>query len=349
GVPGLGLRRLMIDEFGNAKMLLLPGQYKNLQTDRVILVPGPNSEITVIQRIFELFVGERKSESQIAAVLNREGILSDMGKPWYRATIHQVLVSEKYIGNNVYNRVSCNLKKKRVRNRPDKWIRAEGAFTPIVDKALFERARTIIDARSQHLSDSELLSLLREVLEQRGYLSGFIIDGLENLPSANVYRKRFGGLPNVYALIGYDPARDYRYIETNRSLRRRYPEMIATLIEMIRLAGANVDQDPLTDLLQINCQFTISLVLARAFATPAGAMRWKVRLDTGLIPDITIVVRMDACNEKPLDYYLLPSIDMTLPRLKFTQYNPFCLDAYRFSSLDFLLDLTRRETLELAA
>ena len=33
--------------------------------------------------------------------------------------MHQVLTNEKYIGNNVYNRVSFKLKKKRVINPPD--------------------------------------------------------------------------------------------------------------------------------------------------------------------------------------------------------------------------------------
>jgi hypothetical protein len=39
-----------------------------------------------------------------------------------------VLTNEKYVGNNVYNRVSFKLKKKRVVNEPDMWVRADGAF-----------------------------------------------------------------------------------------------------------------------------------------------------------------------------------------------------------------------------
>ena len=43
---------------------------------------------------------------------------------------------------------SFKLKKKRVRNSPDMWIRADGAFEPIVDRALFEAAQAIIRERS---------------------------------------------------------------------------------------------------------------------------------------------------------------------------------------------------------
>jgi DNA invertase Pin-like site-specific DNA recombinase len=41
GMAGFGLRRMLIDENGNEKGLLGHGEYKSLQTDRVILVPGP--------------------------------------------------------------------------------------------------------------------------------------------------------------------------------------------------------------------------------------------------------------------------------------------------------------------
>ena len=58
-------------------------------------------------------------ERVIAAVLNREGLVSDMGIPWTRGTIHQILTNEKYIGNNVYNRTSFKLKIQHVPNPPE--------------------------------------------------------------------------------------------------------------------------------------------------------------------------------------------------------------------------------------
>ncbi|WP_051110778.1 recombinase family protein [Rhizobium sp. 2MFCol3.1] len=349
GAPGFGLRRLLIDEHGNSKGELLPGQRKSLQTDRVILIPGPKLETDTVRRIYQMFVEERKPEAEIADLLNMVGLTSDLGRPWSRGTIHQILVNEKYIGNNVYNRVSFKLKQQRVRNKPDMWIRAEGVFTPVVEKALFDRARAIIDARSQHLSDGELLGLLRNVLETQGSLSGFIIDEMDSMPSTNTYRRRFGSLLRAYSMIGYDPGRDYRYIEINRDLRRRHPHTVTSLIEKLVSVGASVVQDPFTDLLHVNEEFSISVILARSACTKAGALRWKIRLDTGLVPDITIVVRMDETNEGTLDYYLLPSIDMTPPKLSLMEQNAFSLDAYRFHSLDFFFDLSRRAILEDAA
>lgn len=44
GAAGFGLRRLLIDESHAPKEQLTRGQRKSLQTDRVVLVPGPEDE-----------------------------------------------------------------------------------------------------------------------------------------------------------------------------------------------------------------------------------------------------------------------------------------------------------------
>ncbi len=68
-------------------------------------------------------------------------------------------------------------------------------------------------------------------------------------------------------------------------------------------------------------------------------MRWKLRFETSLAPDITIVVRMDRANRVPLDYYLFPRIDMLSEKLRLMEDNALGLDAYRFDDLDLLYDL----------
>ena len=57
---------------------------------------------------------------------------------------------------------------------------------------------------------------------------------------------------------------------------------------------------------------------------------------------MTVAVRMDASNVAPLDYYVLPSIDMTEPRLRLAEDNGFSLDAYRFDDLGFFFSLAER-------
>ncbi|MGW9330326.1 recombinase family protein, partial [Bosea sp. NPDC055594] len=176
GMAGYGLRRLLIDENGEPKSELSIGERKSLQTDRVILIPGPTEEVEVVQRIYRLFVDLGVQEAQIAASLNLEGIVTDLGRPWTRGTVHQVLTNPKYIGDNVFNRVSFKLKMRRVVNTQEHWVRARGVFTAIVDVATFERAVRIVEDRSRRMSDAELIDLLRSLLEAQGSLSSLVID-----------------------------------------------------------------------------------------------------------------------------------------------------------------------------
>ena len=345
GPPGYGLRRNLIDESGSTKGELAKGEHKSIQTDRVILVPGPPQEIENVLWIYRAFVREGKLEAEIADRLNERGVMTDHGRPWTRGAVHQVLINEKYIGNNVWNRGSFKLKKKRVRNSPEMWIRAEGAFEPIVERPLFDAAQAIIRERSQTLTNEEMLEALLRLLQERGYLSGLIIDEAEQLPSSSAYQNRFGSLLRAYELVGFSPGRDYRYVEINRALRRMHPQIVTDTISGIEKAGGSVLQDSATDLLTINDEFTASIVVVRCQTTAAGSLRWKIRFDTGLWPDITVAVRMDRPNREPLDYYLLPRIDMTEARLRLAEDNGASIDSYRFETLEEFFGLTARARL----
>ncbi|WP_377946491.1 recombinase family protein [Aureimonas populi] len=161
----------------------------------------------MVREIYRRFVEDLIPERQIADELNARGIVTDLGRSWTRGTVHQILINEKYIGNNVWNRVSFKLKKKRVRNSPDMWFRADGVFPAIVDRHLFEAAQTIIRERSFRLSDEEMLEALRNLRRDKGLLSGLIIDEAEGLPSSSAYSSRFGSLLQAYKLVGYTPKR----------------------------------------------------------------------------------------------------------------------------------------------
>src|SRR5688572_4428716 len=200
GPAGFGLRRTLIDEHGALKAVLQRGEHKSIQTDRVILTPGPIEEVNLIREVYRAFVHHGKTECQIAVDLNERGILTDLGRAWTRGTVHQVLINEKYIGNNVWNRTSFKLQKQHVRNSPESWRRANGAFTPIVDRSQFEAARAIIEERSRRLTNDELLDLLRLLLQENGYLSGLLINESEADASSSTYRARFGSLLRAYQL-----------------------------------------------------------------------------------------------------------------------------------------------------
>ncbi len=346
GTAGYGLRRMLVDQSGQHKGVLNLGQQKSIQTDRVILVPGPAEEVETVHWIYEQFVHEQKNEAEIARLLNERGVPTDLGRPWTRGTVHEVLTNEKYIGNNVYHRTSFKLKRKHVENPPEMWVRAEGAFAPIVEPNVFFMAHGIILARSRKLTDDEMLAKLRDVLKAHGKISGILIDEAEGLPSSAAFRHRFGSLVAAYRLIGHDPKVDYRFIEINRKLRQQHPELVASVIAQIRALGATAVQDEQTGLLSINDELYVSIVLCRHQSTAAGSSRWVVRLDEGLKPDLTIAVRMDAANERIRDFYLLPALDMTWENLRVAETNGVYLDAYRFDTLEYFFAMAERVFVE---
>ncbi|MBB5716549.1 DNA invertase Pin-like site-specific DNA recombinase [Sphingomonas aerophila] len=212
GNAGYGLRRLLIDQNGEAKGELGHGEHKSIATDRVVLVPGPADEIAVVREVYRQFTEEGIVERDIANRLNSRGLVTDLGRPWTRGTVHQLLINEKYVGDNVWARTSFKLKQEHVQNAEDEWVRAEGAFPAIVDRDVYTRARSIIEARSERLSNEAMLELLTSVYKARGMLTGLIIDEAEDVPSSSAYRTRFGSLLRAYELVGFAPDRDYRYL-----------------------------------------------------------------------------------------------------------------------------------------
>jgi DNA invertase Pin-like site-specific DNA recombinase len=349
GMAGFGLRRMLLNQAGESKGMLSRGEKKSLQTDRVILVPGPDDELHVVRWIYEQFATKGQRESEIAAELNSLGLVTDLGRPWSRGTVHQVLTNEKYIGNNVYNRTSFKLKKKHVHNPTDMWVRADGVFQSVVSPEAFFRAQGIIQERTRRLSDEDMLARLKTLMKNHPVLSSHLIDSAEELPNSSAYRNRFGSLLRAYRLAGYEPIRDYRYVEINRELKTLYPQLVTDVMNRLDSIGATVTQDATSDLLFINGEYSAAMVLSRCRQTAAGSLRWLIQLERDVVPDITILVRMDPANQKPADYYLLPIMDIDTPRLLLCEENGAYLDTYQFDNLDYFTTMAARRRIEVAA
>lgn len=348
GPAGYGLRRRLVDQSGTPKALLSRGERKSIQTDRVILVPGPDSEIAVVREVFDRFAFRGELETQIAANLNNRGVLTDLQRPWTAPVVRQILTNAKYVGTNVFNRRSFKLKRKHVINPPEMWIVRTRAFEPIVDEEIYLRAQAIIQARHLRLSDDQLLERLRQFLAERGTISGIMIDQAADMPSSSLYASRFGGLHRAYELIGWNPHRDFSYIQINQLLRRTHAEMVRSIVSRLQSVGAEVEEDGRTGLLSINGQYSASLVLSRCMQTLAGSLRWLIRFEPTLLPDVTIAVRLAAGNSEVLDYYLFPRVDVLWDRLRLAPDNGVILDLYRFDNLAFFTSLARRVHMEAA-
>ena len=349
GAAGFGLRRQLIDASGQPKGTLKIGEQKSLQTDRVVLTPGPEEEQQIVREIYERFVMQQQTERQIADELNSRKIITDMGRPWTRGVVHQILTNEKYVGHNVYHRTSFKLKRKHVQNPREMWIRADNVFKAIVSAELFARAQEIILTRSRRFSNDEMLEQLKALWAKHGRVSGLLIDEQESMPSSAAFRHRFGSLIRAYQLIGYAPATDYGFLQINRYLRERHPQIVQEVITRLSAMEVHVERDPATELLVLERELTVSIVLSRCLRTPTAGGRWLLRFEESLRPDLTIAVRMNEANDAIKDYYLFPAIDLVDPRTRLAENNHAALDAYRFDSLEFFFQMAERINVEQAA
>jgi Recombinase len=225
-----GTRRLLVDQYRNAKFILQPGVYKALQTDRVVAILGPPEEIRVVRWIFKMFVNEGKSEGPIAKLLNRKGVSSGLARPWSPARVRWILRNEIYIGNSVWNRTSIKLGRKLVRNPPETWFRVRCGFGPIIDVAQFDAAQRIFLERRHRPSKEEILETLRRIYRRHGYLDSRLIEQSPELPSLNNLYKHFGGLRQVYKLVGSKS-------RPGTNLWLTHEELLARLRRLLRKRG----------------------------------------------------------------------------------------------------------------
>lgn len=204
GTPGYGLRRQIVRVDGTRGAVLPHGERKGVQSDRMILVPGPAAEVECVRRIYRLFVVNGLTYTAIARLLNREEVLAEGGGPWTMHRVRQILTSEKYIGTNVYGKVRNPLQGRTFRVPQLEWVRVPKAFEAIVPSELFKIANANIRRHRPSATDEALLDGLRALTAAGVPLS---TQAIRDAPSAYcpaVYQRRFGSLSRAYELVGYE-------------------------------------------------------------------------------------------------------------------------------------------------
>jgi len=305
GRPGYGLRRELVDSQGNSRGVLERGQWKAIQNERVVLRAGPSDEIAVVRWIFESFV-KGKEETAIARELNAKAIANHRGVPWNLQMIGRILRNENYIGNAVYYRTSNYLRGRRVFNGKAKWIRREGALVQIVPRNVFDDAQRIIERRlRQRLSSDEMLRKLRVLQYRLGTLSANAINRAKGVPSAESYCRRFGSLRKAYALIGYVPDADYRYLETRAERTDLIRHLAAEICAGLPSVKPNFIVERAGGCLGVKDGSFISLRVVRCWQhSQKRCPAWTLRRGSKPHPGVVVVVRLDEQNKQPLDYIL---------------------------------------------
>ncbi|MES0139571.1 recombinase family protein [Mesorhizobium sp. M0016] len=342
GKAGFGLRRLLVDQHGRSKGILSSYEYKSQQADRIVLVLGPPDEIATVKWIFSHFVRTRKTELEMARLLKKRGVLSDLGRPWTRESVHSVLTNENYIGNSVWNKHSARLRSHQVRNPPEQWVRVENVLEPIVDSKLFDRAQIVLKTIYRHMTNDEMLAALRALLARRGALSLAMIDVDPGCPPAQRYQWRFGTIVKAYELIGYEPSKNYRFIGVNRRLESMRLQIIRDLVGVIDRQGGVAAHDMAMDLLRINEEITVAITMGRCRVSGFGYPRWFSKADKRPLPDIFVLIRMNPGDLTIRDYLIAPAHEIA-GKSELHAINGIPLDSYIFPTLDPIIRLAERE------
>jgi DNA invertase Pin-like site-specific DNA recombinase len=310
GMPGYGLRRMLISADGQHKQPLGYGERKSIATDRVILVPGPAHETQVIRSIYRMFIEDGFSVYRIAQELKRKGIKHCLNSAWTRAKVHNVLSHPQYAGCHVFNRTSCRLQTRVVRLPKSDWILTPGAIEPLIDAAVFDEAQKIMRRRSTHKSDEELLNILREVLLRDGKITSRRLKNSLGTPSPSSYISRFGSLRRAYELVGYYRADEFApYDFRNRvqvmreDLLRQIADLFPGEVSVVRRGRRWRSR------LRLRSGLIVSVLIARSFQTLKQAPRWRIDPALRECRHVSLVARLDIGNDSFLDFRIFPHVD----------------------------------------
>ncbi|MDN2710621.1 recombinase family protein [Janthinobacterium sp. SUN118] len=334
GRAGFGLRRIPVSASGKAKPALAFGERKSHPTDRVVLVPGPSDELEILRGVYDWYVLEKLSESEIAFLLNAMEAPRECGRAWSRDCVRDVLTNEKYIGNIIYNRASFKLRKHHIENPASMWIQRIGAFPPLIPVALFRKAQQERKHRLAPIPKEKLLEMLRKLHHKHGKVTTALIDQDDALPGAQMFAYYFGTMLEAYALAGLPPTNLCKNVATRavvRNVRAETHDQIATFITN---AGVGLERGQSRNTFLLNGITILKTAIARCLYEKKALPRWRVRMDEESRCDFVLAVLLDLENTKANAFFLFPKADFLKVQITLTEATMPTLSRYRHASLD---------------
>lgn len=306
GFPSFGMQRVLLDCDGNRKGVLKRGERKYLQSDRVVLEPGPREDVAIVNEIYRRYL-HGASQRALVDDLNKRAILNSRGRPWTIVGMLKLLSSEAYIGNVVWGKSTCKLGSTKKLTPPNQWIRHEQVFAPTVDPRMFWKVQAELRRRAFGSTDAEILDGLRKLVRKHGVLSKEIIDKY-GTTSSSIVCHRFGCMRNVYARleIGEFPANQQAKFKVLISLAVK---KLCKSIERQFKGHVAVEASDAT--IQIrNKQSSAIIVLARHIPKGAKPERWYIEWRDIPVTDIVIVGRMASGNRSARDFLAIARNDI---------------------------------------
>ena len=334
GVPGYGLRRMLVSGAAIPKQELASGERKSIATDRVILVPGPPQEVQVVKEIYGTLIDRGLSVYAIAEDLNRRHVSYIGDSKWDYRAVHAILTNPKYTGCHVFGRTSSRLSTATVALPKSEWVLMPDAFEPLVDSATFSGAQRILEGRTVNKSNENLLGSLQDLLALKGRLSLNLIKNSPTVPSPSTYRQRFGSLRRAYELIGYGRADQFGPIDLRRRTQALRDELIVQLatifpndVSIVRRGGRWRSR------LRLKSGLTVSVLIARSVHIWKQTIRWQIDPVCQERRLVTLLARLDEANRSFLDFHIVPDIDHS-KRFHISLADPWLNRGQQFTDLN---------------
>lgn len=323
GKPPYGLKRLLLDEKRTPLQTLAPGQRKGIQNQRVTLAPGDASQVETVQRIFHEFVQEGRKPADIAVNLNRSGILSPGGTKWDSNKVRRILFNELYVGTIIYNKTTQKLKSPTHRNPEAEWVKTSNAFGPIVEPALFSRARDIVSEMAKRYTPLYMIEQLRRLFEQQGSLWPSLVKSDAIAPSLSTYVNRFSSFDCAYQQV---------FGVALTKVRAEVESLLRGLVDQV---------EAYNDFLVVNRKFTV--FIQPSVPVPYGySQYWYFRPDLRGTVDITLGVPVSG-HDGPqiLGYLALPRLLVKGRGFRLFGSSEARLDMYGHAGLEVIFQLAR--------
>ncbi len=344
GVAPFGYRRLLVNQDRKPKHLLKFREWKSIDSDRIVLTPGPKEAVETVCLAFDLYTKHGMKRKRIAEVLNQRKIF--IGKrPWSDVMVRELLTRHIYKGAYAY----CKHNHKYITLPRDKWLIREHAFPGIISDKQWARASELIAREVKPLVDSEMLDGLRRLWDRAGKLNSSLINYSKGVPSVQAYTNHFGGLNEAYKLIGYPLPRDLSYGHAIRMSRKLNRMLCDNICERVRAVGGSAELLPGFGMIQLNDNVIVKVALRKCWLREVGLV-WVLPLGKHSPADVHIIGRLKPPHRSIMDYFVLPAVSQLHGGLRSLEKESVSyLELYHFRTLQPFIETFRRCSIHEAA
>jgi DNA invertase Pin-like site-specific DNA recombinase len=339
GVAPFGFVRQLIGENGEPKQILSFGEWKNIITDRVVLVPGPQQAIDTIRLAFDLYTKQGKNRREIVEILNgRKHFIKR--RPWKVTMLRELFTNPLYKGAYAYGKHEIRINYHKTLPR-EQWLVRENAFPAIISEKQWTQARDRVMRETKPFVDSEMLEALRRLWNRKGRLNSDLIHAAKDIPSPVAYRSHFGSLNEAYKLIGYPYPRECSYVNAVGMMRRMRKALCDEICDKIRASGGTAQRLPRSHgVIYVNGNIRVQVTFCTGRQWRTGFTVWTLYLGKQPTADILIIARLHPPIQAVGDYYVIPTCAefRGVLHVRGTKDNAPFLDPYHFTTLEPVIE-----------